>query len=194
MDETAGSETEVKTQTLISEVKPIEQNRNLMLTERGEVRAYVEPPLVKACERYWDMNVRTLSSSANTKDVNYGAHVILDYDSLSEVNKKVAEEEGELLKDYDGRPAINLEIPIDEKTTAKEIERQSYASASRFQKQKATWIMSMTLGEIRQMYGIDPEDDEFGVDGFKEEGYYYDQETRKFYLSKELYHKAVEEV
>lgn len=194
MDETGGIEAGQQTHTSITEIKPIERNRNEMIKTRDEIREYVEPPLVDACERFWDMNVRTLSSSANSKDVGYQAYIIVDFNSLSEENKQIAQESGKLLENYDGRPAVDIEIPVNETTTAEEIKAKADAIAEKFKKQKATWIPSYTLQDVRKWYGIEPEDDKYGIEDFKEEGFYYDPEGKKFYLSEEHFQKASEEV
>lgn len=192
MDEAAGIEVDQQTQTSITEIKPIERNRNEMIKTRGEIREYVESPLVDACERFWDMGVRTLSSSANFKDIGHQAYIIVDFSSLSGENKQIARESGRLLEDYDGRLAIDIEIPVSETTTAEEIKAKVDKIAERFKKQKATWIPSYTLQDVRKSYGIESEDDKYGVDDFKEEGFYYDPEGKRFYLSKEHFQKASE--
>lgn len=192
MSEDGGVETGKIVQTPIREVKAIERNRNEMIISRAEIKEYVEPPLVKACERLWDLNVRTLSSTANAKDVGRTAGIIIDYNSLSERNKIFAKENCELIEDYDGRPAVNIIIPVEEATTSEDLEGKSLEIVSKFQKQKATWIPSFSIQQIRQVYAIEPDDEKYGVDAFIEEGYYYDQEGKKFYLSEEHYKKAIE--
>lgn len=183
------------TQTPLREVDPIEQNRNEMIKNRAEIKSYVESPLVDACEDLWDKNVRTLSSSANSKDIGYEAYVIKDYDSLSDENKDFAREEGEFIENYDGSPAVKIKIPVTEETTTEAIKDNFASVASKFKKQKAVWIPSYTLGEMRKVYGIDPEDEKYGVAAFTEGGnFYYDPQGKKFYLSEEHFHKAKEEV
>jgi len=194
MDEPGANETGQWIQTPITEVKAIERSRNSMITTREEIREYVETPIVDACEHFWDLNVRTLSSSANEKDVDRKAYIILDYDSLSDANKKIAEESGEKIDNYDGRPAVDILIPVTKDTTAEDIRVKATEIANRFKKQKATWIPSYSLQEMRQIYAIDPNDDEYGVEGFVEEGYFYDIEGKRFYLSEEHYNKTKEKI
>jgi len=194
MDESDNIEVGQQTHTSVREIKAILRDRNEQITARDEIKAYVEPPLVDACERFWDMNVMTLSSSANSKNIGYEAYIIIDYNSLSEENKEIAKNSGEFLEDYDGRPAVGFLIPVSEPTTPEEIKAKADEVASRFQKQKATWIPSYTLQEMRQWYGIEPDDDEFGVVDFEEADFYYDSKSKKFFLSEEHFQKTKENI
>ena len=194
MDEPGAKEIGQQIQTPITEVKAIERSRNSMITTREEIREYVETPLVDACERFWDLNVQTLSSSANAKDVDRKAYIIIDYGSLSDANKKIADESGEKVDNYDGRPAVDIVIPVTKETTAEEIKQKTSEIADRFQKQKATWVPSYSLQEMRQIYAYDPNDEEYGVEGFVREGYFYDAEGKRFYLSGEHFRKTKEEI
>src|SRR5687768_17607604 len=92
----------------ITEIKAIEKNRGELIKTRKEIKDYVEPPLIEPCEYLWDMNVQTLASSANSKDVDYGAYIIIDYNSLSENNRTAGKETGHYLENYDGKPAIKI--------------------------------------------------------------------------------------
>lgn len=194
MDEASRIEIGQQSQVPVKEVEAIERSRNEMILTRDEIKEYVESPLVDACERFWDLNVRTLSSSANSKDVGSKASIIIDYDSLSERNKQTAKESGELLEKYDGRPAVNILIPVNEATTVDEIKGRASKIVSRFEKQKAIWIPSYSLQEMRGIYGIDPDDKEYGVNWFAGGNFYYDPKGEKFYLSEEHFKKATEEV
>lgn len=190
MNESHNPEINPHIQTPLARIEPIEKGRNAMFRNRDEIKEYVEPPLVDACENFWDLNVRTLNSSANSKDIGHQAYIIIDYNSLSEDNKKIALESGVLDENYDGRPVVNIGIPVNESTVAEEIKTKAIEISRKFQKQKATWIPSWTLQDMKQWYGIEPEDDRFGIDAFREEGFYYDSESNKFYASEEHSQKA----
>jgi len=194
MEDNSTIETNQHTQTPILEIKAIQQSRNEMIRTKEKIREFVEPPLVNACEHLWDLNVRTLSSSANAKDIDYEAYVIIDFDTLSEQNKITAQEEGKLLDDYDGKPAVIMEIPVTQQTTAEELKEKFSAKADRFEKQRATWIPSFSLQEIKHVYFIDPDDEQYGINNFVEDGLYYDPEGKRFYLSEEHFQKATEEI
>ncbi|MCL4387488.1 hypothetical protein M1307_03815, partial [Patescibacteria group bacterium] len=77
---------------LIHEVEPIERSRSEMIKTRGEIKDLVESPLVEACEKLWDLNILTLASSANLKDIGSSAYLVLDFDSLSDQNKETQQD------------------------------------------------------------------------------------------------------
>lgn len=179
-------EVQIKKAAPIAEIEAIEESRGHMIRTRDEICKYVEPPLVPACEHFWDLNIRTLSSSANAKDIGRKAFILIDYNSLSDENKKIAEESADLLENYDGRPAIDFKIPITNETTLEQVKEQALVFAGRFKKQKASWIPSYALQQMREIYGGDPDDSKFGPEAFIEDGiWYYDSESKKFYLSEE---------
>ncbi len=183
-----------KEATPIAEIKAIGESRGQMIKTRDEIIKLVEPPLVPACEHFWDLNIRTLESSANANDVGSYAGIAIDYDSLSDENKRIARESADLLEDYDGKPAINFKIPVTNETTLEEIKQRASAFAEGFKKQKASWIPSYSLGQMREIYDSDPDDNEFGPEAFVKEGWYYDIKNQKFYLSEEHFKKVNEEL
>lgn len=194
MSEISTAEMDQPRQTLIAEIKPIEKNRNEIIKTRQEIRNYVETPLVDACEHMWDLNIRTLASSANSKDIGYQAYIIVDFDSLSEENKKIARESGVFIEDYDGRPAVKLEMPIVATTTAESIKTWAGATSEKLCKQKASWIPSYDLGDLRSWWaGLDRNDEKYGIDDFKEEGFFYDPDGKRFYLSEEHFRKVMDD-
>lgn len=178
----------------ISEIKAIKETRGQMFKTRDEIAKHVESPLVPACERFWDLNIRTLESSANSENIGGDAGIVIDYDSLSDENKKIAKESADFLENYDGRPAIHFKIPVTKETTLEDVKHQASAFAEHFRKQKASWIPSYSLSQMRKTYDCDPNDNEFGPEDFINEGYYYDNESQKFYLSEEHFQKANEKV
>ncbi|MCL5409770.1 MAG: hypothetical protein M1607_02840 [Patescibacteria group bacterium] len=180
---------EVPRQAHIREIQAIEESRNAMILTRSRIKDLVEPPLVKACEKMWDLNIRSLSSSANSKDIDYGAYIIIDFDSLSEENKILARNEGEFIEDYDGKPAVKITMPISTSTTLEEVESHYLSLVEQFKKQEAVWIPRFTLEDLKRLYAIKPEDQRYGMNDFVKEGYYYDPEEKKFYLSEEHYLK-----
>ena len=153
----------------------------------------VEPLLVFAAERFWDLNIRTLSTSANAKDIGHTGYIIIDYNSLSDENKKIAEEHGELIPNYDGFPVIKFSLPITPETSTQSIQKQSDLFADKFKKQKAHWIPSYTLAEISKKYNAYHNEPELTPEFLIEQGLYYDKEGDKFYLSEEHFQKVVDE-
>ncbi len=176
----------------ITDVKTIEEGgRNFK--NRAEIGQYVETPLVSACEHFWDLGIQTRMSSANSNDVGRNAYIDLDYDSLSEKNRKIAEElssEKFILHGSKPTPVLKLVIsPITSETTIEEIKKKADEVANHFKKQKITWIPIMTLEDLRHTFG----DNNLQPNDFTET-YFYDKENELFYRSKEHYDKLRETV
>ncbi|MDP3994305.1 MAG: hypothetical protein Q8P91_00550 [bacterium] len=177
----------------LAEVPAIQESRNQMIATRDQIVGLVEQPLLDACVDMWDKNVRTLSTSANRKDIEAGeAYIIIDFDSLSEENKKAAQQLADPI-DYDGVKAIKIPIPVSETTTTDEISQRAAEIAGTFKKQPATWIPKYTLEYLKKAYGIAPEETDYD-DPSVWEGYYYDSKEKVFYMSEEHYQKANEEI
>lgn len=177
----------------LAEVPAIQESRNQMIIRRDQIKDFVEQPLLGACKDMWDKNVRTLSTSANKKDIEAGeAYIIIDFDNLSEKNKEAAQQLAEPI-DYDGMKAVKIPIPVSETTTTDEISQKAYEIADTFKKQPATWIPKYTLECLKKAYGIAPEETDYD-DPSVWEGYYYDPNERVFYMSEEHYKKANEEI
>jgi hypothetical protein len=185
-------EISAKKVTQISEIQPIGEQRGQMIKTRDSISSLVEPPLISACEMFWDNNIRTLESSANKNDIGRGASIAIDWESLSDDNRKIAKEYGKLLENYDGKSAVLLTIPVTERASSEDIEQEADKIAANFMKQSATWVPSYSLEEVRGFYEIDPDDSDFGIESFVNLGFYYDERGQKFYLSEEHFNKIKE--
>lgn len=178
----------------LTEVEPIRENRNQYITSREQIKQLVEPPLVEACETFYDLNIRTLSSSANTQDIELGfANIIVALDSMSKDNAELAKKLGEEIE-YDGKIAIQFKFPVTTASTTAEIQENSLSLAKKFSKQKLTWAPSFTIEELKQWYAIE-EGATYADDPnawVEEVGYYYDPASAKFFLSEELFRKQLE--
>lgn len=171
----------------VSEIKPIEESRNIVLEGRDSISKYVESPLVSACQIFWDKNIQTLSSSCNEKDVAIGyGHIIVDFDSMSPENQSIASSIGTPVE-YDGRLALEIKFPINKETTTEEIERMTEDVANKFVNQQPLWVPRYTVDYIKSAFGI-PEEESINPSEFSDEesGFYWDEETQLFYPSKEL--------
>lgn len=180
---------EEKAPTKIGEIKPIEESRNTIVQSREQLKELVEGPLLSACEELYDKNIRTLSTSANKKDIQYGtAHLIVDFDSLSEENKGIGEQLGEIHR-ADKMNQLVINIPLTEQSTASEVKEFAESVAHKFKNQPMTWAPTYTLEQMRQIYGIDPNDETYDVEAFADQ-FYYDPEKKLFYPSEELAQKS----
>lgn len=177
----------------ITEIKAIEEG-SITFQSRTEIARYVEKPLVSACEHFWDIGIKTLMSSANSRNIGNTAYIDLDYNSLSEENKKIAENllgQKGMMHGDEPTPVIKINIlPITTETTIDKVKEKADEIANRFKKQKAIWISAMTLQDLRKIYTGDPNNTEFKIKDFT--NYFYDNKTELFYNNKESYNKAHE--
>lgn len=113
----------ISDETLLSQIDPIEQG-GLTPDSKEELKTLVEAPLLEACQILYNKNIKTLFSSANKKDLSIGkVYITIDYNSLSLKNQEIARNLGEIHMSHGGTPvpAINLSIPVSEKTTVGQI-------------------------------------------------------------------------
>lgn len=191
----------------LTEISAIQKSRNILITKREDIRELVEEPLIKACEIFWDKNIKTYESSANVKDIKEKVcYISLDYGSLSEENRKIISEYGKPFDDT-GKLVIRIYIPVNEKTTKNEIEKESVEIANKFQKQAPIWMNFYTLEDrlnyteahLGEKYpeAVAREKERLTQPGAWEEeckrlGYYFDPETQTGWDSEESFQKAKE--
>ncbi len=177
--------------TSLSEVAPIEEEGNQTIKEKSQIKDIVDKPLLLACEEMWDKNIKTISSSANKKDIEKGeASIVIDFESLSEENKQIARQYGNPV-DYDNIKAIEIIIPISEETTVEELSQKAFEIAHSFKKQSFTWAPTYTIDVLKETYCIGAEETQYDdPDTWIKEGYYYNAESETFYISEEHYKKT----
>ncbi len=177
----------------LSSVEKIERENNVMIKNREQLSSLIEPPLLSACQELYDKNIRTLSSSANRN--NPDVYITIDFDSLSENNKRIAESLGEVKFNVETNTnTMHITLPVTLENNIEEVSLVALDMAHKFNKQPLTWG-THTLGDLRSMYGYSPEDEEMQVENFangEPDSYYYDPMTKLFYESEELYKKANE--
>jgi hypothetical protein len=207
------SSVEVNRDTPISQIKPIENSRNCIPSNREMLAELVEQPLLEPCKNLWDKGIRTMASSANLKDLEVGyAHLFIDYDSLSEENKKIAKDHAtklitredeevyliasppkeravlvDLLPHFDGRGYVMIAIPLNVQSTFHDVEKGVSEITDRFVKQPATWVDEYTLSTMKRWFEID-EGEIIDPSYFTEQTFfYYNEETETFFKSKDLF-------
>jgi hypothetical protein len=181
--------TEISDLCLISEIEPIQKSANGSVTQRSQLNALIEAPLLKACEYLYDLNIETTVSSANKKDVRGGrASIGINYFHLSETNRAIAKQLGaEYIENTSG---LFLYISLDENSTVGEVECASMELAKQFKPQKMTWATTHTHDELCKAYGIH-DSNRFTPSDFEEqEGLYYDSQNKLYYMSKEHFEKV----
>ncbi len=131
---------EVKKPILIREVDPIGDQTHTVF-EVDRLNEFIEAPILPACRLLFERGVCTTLSGASRKDIESGhGWATIDYDALSEENKKIAqilveEKSGSLhtAEDKEGTMFI-LSIPFEHgpDTTIEEFKTTSLALADRF--------------------------------------------------------------
>ena len=123
MEKTTNSKNGAPRLKQLSDVPAIEESRNLLLRGRADVMKFVESPLVRACEIFFDKGIQTLASSCNPKDIAAGsAYVIINYGKLSPENQETARSFSQPI-DYDNMRAVKIEIPITSESSVEDIEQ-----------------------------------------------------------------------
>lgn len=176
----------------LRDVLPIEESRNNIILKREQVPNLVEAPLVSTCVELYDKNIRTLESSANTKDIKKGAvHFSIEFDSLSEENKQIAKQLGTVME-ADNNRYVAVTIPVGKDSYVKNIQDKADEIAHKFQKQKMTWAPTFTKEQLVE-YSYDPSWSQLDPEEIsKRTGYFYDKKNSIFYKSEEHYHKVNE--
>ena len=128
----------------IESINPLNRDKfNVSLKNREDIKRVVELPLIEACEIFWDKNIQTVESSANKENAQNGkGWILLDWDSLSDENKKIAQSlSGRVRKAHGGSETLfyDLEIPMSKDMLVKDISKNATELANKFKKQKLTW-------------------------------------------------------
>ena len=173
---------------LISDIPVIEEGGIVAVTKENLAKL-VEAPLLEACEELYDLNIRTVMSSANAKDIDSGqAYIAISFDSLSEQNKKIALEFGQPYSMHGSEisQCINIAFNINSQTTVGDVRRMAHEAVSKFHKQDMTWAQRYTLDDLSKIFGIPRE--EVTPEYFSD--MYYDAQSGFLYASEEHYRKA----
>lgn len=175
--------------------------------DRETLAQLVEMPIREACLHLYDLNIKTYTSSANKKDITSGgAHIFVEYESLSETNKKIAQ--ALVQKDPD-HYSINktkastlekdayfvIKVPITSPDiTVGEINYLALGLVMPFKKQKLTWATTYTLEEFVGRAIKPPEREDFIRKIEQHPVLHYDRKTDLVYHSKEIFFKSQEEI
>lgn len=161
---------------------------------RESLSAVVEEPLLAACEDLYDKNIRTVVSSANLNDVNQGfAYINIDCNTLSDENRRIAETIGMEtftvpLADGSVLEVGSLKFPVSLDTTIEELSQSALEAAKQFKEQPMLWAPVYILSDLRAL--LPGRDDADIIAGLVADGYFYDKEEQRIYISKEHYLKT----
>lgn len=148
----SASEAEPEAEPAAKDVERIMESSGIVLRDEKDVEDYVEYPLRSACLRLLKKNVKTTTSSANTKEGRSDAYIGVDARSLSERNKAIAiNRGGEYSSTGHGGDAYTFSLNITQDTPTQVIQQYFDAIANAFESQEPTWIRGMTLEDIAKM-------------------------------------------
>ncbi len=187
MEKTPIQKERVPENTLISEIPVIAKGGIVPFTKES-LKELVEAPLLEACEELYDKNIETTSSSANGENNVDSACIVINFDTLSEENKKVALQFGKPhLNEHAATPynSLTIEFPVSLTSTVGDIRKVAHQAVSQFHKQELTWGRT-TIKDLAKSYGVAPE--QLTPESFPDK--YYDAQTGYLYYSEELYKKA----
>lgn len=168
----------------LSEIEPTDFSRSTIICDSEHLKRLIEAPLIPACEILYQKNIETLDSTANRKNVEHGgtAGIAINWQTLSEENRRIAESLGLKPAPYDDTEVIEIQESINDDTTVSELAEKFAITADKFLKQEPSWIPSWTMAEMKNIYGI-PQEEECAVQDFDQ--YYFDAKTDRFYLSED---------
>lgn len=176
------------TEQSLHDVAPIVVSAGQLVTGREALEGLIEEPARDAVVDLYDKNIRTVSASANSKDP-YSAYIDIDPSSLSDENRSIAHTIGSPIEDQDGVVrVVKLHIQYEDIPTVRQVSDDLKHLTEQFRPQELTWAPVYGMEDLKRMYGYTPEDIVDPGD-FVGEGYFYDEETQRFYLSEEIFHK-----
>lgn len=121
----------------LADIEPIEESF-IIPTSREHLDELVELPVLEACKILFDKGIRTLMSSANHNNlIDRNVHVIIDFDHLSDENKKMAESLGTIdtRTGFFRGQTIKIEIPVDKSMKIGDISDEMIKKISLFKLQ-----------------------------------------------------------
>jgi hypothetical protein len=186
------------------------QTFNKPVSTKEEIKVYVAGPVLKASEIFWDKNIKTTGSWVpSIQDVGGKSgpnnYIEIEYDSLSEENKKIALEltEKGSFRTFDKSNSVRIVIPGNN-LSIEEIQRKSIEIANKFKNQDLLWYTPQTLDEavtvLEEWKKQKPQDEKeyndeiervkntWGQDLYSNQ--YFDKATNAIWASKELYDKS----
>ena len=76
----------------IKDVEPIREHTNIVVKTKEDLKGIVEEPCLKACESLFEKNIETVDSGCNGENSFHRAYITINYDTLSEKNKQIADD------------------------------------------------------------------------------------------------------
>ncbi len=196
-----------KDDSSVSDIEPIEESNGFLLRTEEDIERIVELPLIEACKELYRKNIKTISSSANKKDVEGffakekepSAYIEIEKESLSEENIEILKEikkdprfgclRVEGLKDTKEK-TVMIYISLDKAGfSVEDIIREATSFTSELKEQEPLWIIKNHIYKIEDLEGRYGYTEKTKPEDWIEEGYYYDSESDSFFESEDHFKK-----
>ena len=123
----------IKDDTPIGDIEAITES-GAMVKTREDLVAFVEAPLLEACQVLYDKNIYSVMSSANKQDLSDDkscAYILINGQQLSPENREIAENICRRMSDGHYR----LEVPISQLSTVGDVRREAMQLVSQLKQQ-----------------------------------------------------------
>ncbi len=171
------------------------KNYHSILEEIKNVRLSANPNLEEASAILRRKGVQVFFSAENEKGNNgLESYVTVNYTQLSQENKEILTELGEEKVERDERikmegDVVIYKIPFDI-NEGDRLEVKAKKVVESFKNQKPDWIKTFTIEDLKKKFSIRVSNEEFDNQNYWAQYYFYDQEKKIFYKSKEEYELA----
>jgi hypothetical protein len=177
---------------------------NVPISKKEDIADVVAGALVPASEIFWDKNIQTTGSWLNSvqgETVGGQDYIEIAIDSLSEENRKIADELKESDTDFGGIKGVRIVLGIN--LTPEQAQKKSIEIANKFKQQDLLWYEPTTLQdkidglEKQKQRSSTPKTYDQEIQRVKDtwgtelrQGEYFDEATKTIWASKELYDKS----
>jgi len=140
----------------IKDVLPIREHTDIKITHKDDLPKIVEEPCLKACQQLFEKNIQTVDSGCNGENCANRAYITINYDTLSEKNKEIADtlaknsvisfipKDENCIRNYYNK--IEIEIPTTPEETVGLVENKLLAITQHFeQQQKIEKTMDLSI-------------------------------------------------
>lgn len=129
----------------VRDVLPIKQATKIFIKSKDELKSVVEEPCLRVCEFLFDRNIETVDSGCNGENSSHRAYVTINYDTLSNENKLIADNlvrqgkfsfypKGDSLRNYFNQ--VEIDIPITPDDFVVNVENKLLSLAKNFKQQE----------------------------------------------------------
>lgn len=129
----------------VRDVIPIRQATKINVKSKEDLKSIVEEPCLKVCELLFDRNIETVDSGCNGENSSHRAYVTINYDTLSNENKLIADNlvkqgklsfypKGDSLRNYFNQ--VEIDIPTTPNDFVVNVENKLLLLAENFKQQE----------------------------------------------------------